>query len=236
MFHRIRSLVRPVSVSSRMSAAVSTLVLMVVAGPALADFSVPDGNNFGWTRGVTANSTYAQWESFTSPAGPNVPDAGQFIGGALPGSAPAWNVFDTSGGSFVTGGGNIYAPAAATSISVIVPGFDLGGSYTTTVLLQVRTQGTEPLASSFSIGGVQPVQTQELLRQPLGGFGGFLVDALYRFELPGNANGYTLRFDAAASSMSLDRVAVDTFASVPTPGVPALLGIGGLAASRRRRH
>ncbi|HYF13986.1 MAG TPA: hypothetical protein VD971_02810 [Phycisphaerales bacterium] len=192
------------------------VVLSVLAASALAprafgSFVAPDGTNFPWTRGSTPNSAYALWEVFTSPAGPNAPDAGVYVGGSLPAAAPSWNAYDTSGQSFVTGGGNIYSITAPTSIRVIAPNFDLGDSQTTTVLLQVRTQGTEILPSSVHIGGVAPVETVELSRQPLGGFGGFTVDTLFRWELQGNAVSYEIRFDAAESSMSLDRVAVDTF-------------------------
>lgn len=61
------------------------------AAAARADFVVPNGVNYGWSRGVSAGSAYAQWEVFTAPAGPNVPDVGVFAGGTLAPSAPAWN-------------------------------------------------------------------------------------------------------------------------------------------------
>lgn len=225
----------PFSFSS-MALSVPVLALVVTATPAMADFVVPNGSNYAWTRGVTANSAYAQWESFTSPTGPNTPDVGSFAGGTLPGSAPAWNVFDSSGGSFITSGGNIYSFSVPSNMHVVAPNFDLGASYTTTVLLQIRTQGTEFLPSSVNIGGVAPVETVELLRQPLGGFGGFLVDTLFRWEIAGNAASYEIRFDASGSSMSTDRVAVDTYTFVPAPGAAALLALGGLVAGRRRRN
>lgn len=205
------------------------------AAPALADFVVPDGSNSAWTRGVTANSAYAQWEAFTSTFGPNTPDVGAFAGGALTPGSPAWNTFDRNGFSFITGGGNIYSIAGVVAPQVDVPNFGLGAGYTTTILLQTRIQGTEIDPASVLIGGVAPAQTTELLRQPLGGPGGFLVDTLWRFELPGNASGYTVQFEALGSSMSLDRVAIDTFTVVPAPGAAALLGLGGVLAARRRR-
>lgn len=187
------------------------LAVSVLVPSVHADFVVPNGANYSWTRGSTVHSTYAQYEVFTAAAGPNAPDVGSFAGGALPAGAPSWNVYDTSGQSFVTSGGNIYSFAAPTSIHIVAPNFDLGASHTTTVLVQIRTQGNEFQVSSVNIGGAAPTETTELLRQPLGGFGGFLVDTLFRWELSGNALSYEIRFDASASSMSLDRVTVDTF-------------------------
>ncbi len=213
------------------------IVVLVASAPASADFVVPDGSNFEWTRGVTPNSTAAQWETFTSPAGPNAPAAGAFAGGTLPGAAPAWNTFDRNTFSFITGGGNIYSFAGVVAPQVDVPSFGLGSGYTTTILLQTRIQGTEINPASLLIDGVAPVQVTELFRQPLGGFGGALVDTLWRFELPGNASGYTIRFEALSSSMSLDRIAVDTFTVIPGPGTAALLVFaGGISGGRRRKR
>ena len=86
--------------------------------------------------------------------------------------------------------------------------------FDTTVLVQIRTQGNEADAGSIRLNGViEPVEITELFRETVGGpFGGALVDFLVRFEVDGNAAAYDVTFAAAASSMSLDRVAVDTFA------------------------
>jgi hypothetical protein len=211
-----------------MNRVISCVALAIVSTAARADFVAPNGSNYGWTRGSTPNSAYAQWEIFSSPAGPNTPDVGSFLGGTAAGGAPAWNVFDSSGQGIVTGSGNIYSFAAPVSIHVSVPSFGHGGAFTTTILLQVRTQGTEIQAGSVKIGGIEPAETQELLRQPAG-MGGFLVDTLYRWELPGNAAGYEVRFDGATSSMSTDRIAIDMFTAGAcyancdgNSGVPAL--------------
>lgn len=183
---------------------------------ARADFVVPDGSNLPWIRGSSSNSAYAQWEAFSSPGGPNVPDVGSYTGGVLAPGAPAWDAFDSSGQSFITSGGNIYSFSAPLNMHVVVPSFGRGVGFRTTVLLQVRTQGNEVLPSSLSIGGVAPAESRELSRESLGGMG-FLVDTLYRWDLPGNAASYEVRFDASDASMSMDRIAVDTFASPNAP-------------------
>ncbi len=211
------------------------IVAAAAVSSARADFITPDGVNYSWTRSASAGSTYAQWEAFTNAAGPNLPDVGSYVGGDLPAAAPAWDVFDSSGLSFVTSGGNIYSFSGATNIHVVVPGFDSAAASSTTLLIQIRTQGTEFDPASVNIAGVAPTETLELHRESLGGFGGALVDTLFRWELPGNALSYELRFDAAGSSMSLDRVAVDSFVNVPAPGAGALLAMGVLMAARRRR-
>lgn len=228
-------MVRSLFSFSAVAVAVPALALLGFTSSALANFVVPDGTNYAWTRGVTPNSAYAQWDVFTSTTGPNTPDVGSFAGGTFGSGAPNWNTFDRNTFSFITGGGNIYSFAGVVAPQVDVPNFGLGAGYSTTILLQTRIQGTEIDPATVLIGGVAPVQVTELLRQPLGGFGGFLVDTLWRFELPGNASGYTIQFAALGSSMSLDRVAVDTFAVVPAPGAAGLMAIGGLVASRRRR-
>lgn len=206
---------------------------LVVCSPALADFITPDGVNYGWVRGSTANSAWAQWESFSTSNGPNAPDVGSYAGGPFADGAPAWNAFDTSGFGIVTGSGNLYAPGGALQAQVDVPGFGLGAGYTTTILLQVRTQGTEVNPATVNISGVEAVEVTELYRASLGGQG-FVVDTLWRFELAGSAAGYAIVFGAFGPHMSLDRVSVDAFTQIPAPGALALLAIGGLSARRRR--
>ena len=58
-----------------------------------------------------ANTTYQEWNVFSSTGGPNAPDvANSNVNGAA-------NVVELSGGAFVTSGGNIYSPTFVTSIS-----------------------------------------------------------------------------------------------------------------------
>lgn len=213
----------------------SVLALTAISGTASADFLVPTIGSVGWDRGVSPLSAYAEWDRFTSASGPNAPDVGTYVGGSFAASAPSWNVFDREPNSFVTGGGNIYSIGAIVAPEVQVPSFGLGAGYVTTVFLQVRTQGTELDPQSVLLGGVASIQATELYRQTLGGFGGAIVDTLFRFELSGSVSGYTIQFQSLSSSMSLDRVAVDTFTTVPAPGVACMALVGLGLANRRRR-
>jgi hypothetical protein len=211
--------------SVRVSLVVAGIALAVTNSPTSAEFVVPDGSNFAWTRGVTQLSLYTEWNVFTSTAGPNSPDVGSYIGGSLPPRAPAFNAFDAdwaSSGSFITGGGNIYSIAGIISPHIEFGGFDLGSAYNTTVLMQLRTQGTEFNPATVSLNGaIAPIETTELYREPLGGFGGFIVDTLFRFEVTGNLDSYVITFDATEGSMSLDRIAIDTFTSIASAPCPA---------------
>jgi len=183
-------------------------IATAAGSPARADFFLPTL----WTRG-DARSTYQQWDVFVEADGDpaNVPDIGEMNSYSTDELVP--NVRDTTGLSFITGG-NIYSFSVATEIDVIVPNAGLGDWYHTTVILQTRTKGSEIDTSAAKIAGIKPVQILELSREPAGGpFGdSFTVDTLFRWELPGNLASYLIEFPALGSSMSLDRVAVDTLA------------------------
>jgi len=88
-------------------AALSLPAVFALVTPAVADFVIPNGGNLPWVRGVSASSTYAQWESFGSVAGPNLPGFGPTVVGGLPGGAPAFNVGATGATAVVLGSGNI---------------------------------------------------------------------------------------------------------------------------------
>ncbi|QDU57642.1 hypothetical protein [Aeoliella mucimassa] len=171
----------------------------------------PFGN---WSRS-DANSSYAAWDMFTSAeGGDNLPDVGQH-------NAAEANVVETSDPAvaFLTSSGNIYSFSAATDFDVTMPAIDLGAGASTSVVLQVVTQGSELDYSSVRLSyddgdqGITPDSTAELGRIELGGFGGELVTTLFAWDLDGvSTSSFLLEFNASAESMSLDEVILDTLA------------------------
>ncbi|RNC81105.1 MAG: hypothetical protein ED559_04710 [Phycisphaera sp.] len=228
--------------------------LLLLAANAHADFATPD--DYGWQR-FDQDSTYFEWDDFSNPLGGNTPDIGMFPN-PLPTGWSEPDVVETTGTGFITSTGNIYSFAAATEFEVSFPNYGYGSkSFDTTVLVQIRTQGNELDPESLAIGSYSPVETTELDRISLGGGGpgGFQVDTLFRFELPGNFDDYLLEFKAIGSSMSLDKLAIDTFATsalvagpfsgtktntdgtdpIPAPASATLIGLAACASTRRRR-
>lgn len=220
--------------------------LMFAAG-ARADFATPTD----WTRptddaNAQANlTTYQEWNVFTSPGGPNNPDVGEVNpnpGVSVPNASKA-NFYDTSGQSFVTGGGNIYSPTAVTLLHADVPSYGLGAGFNTFVEFQLRSLGAEAdyntVRVTYSDGTDHTVfaaSRTELARVALGGFGGDQVDSLFRFTLPYSPAQFKLEFDASGDSLSTDRAAIDTLtAPVPEPTSLGLLGMAGAALLTRRR-
>ncbi len=162
---------------------------------------------FGWDRG-DPNTTHYEWDDFTSATGDNAPDIAAVpadVAGVLP------NLLESTGGAFVTSTGNIYSINSVIEFEITVPAIVQPGG-TTDVVLQTRTQGREIDETTILASGQPPVETIELYRFQLGPddiFGGFLVDVVHRFEVD-NANPVVITFAAADTSLSLDRVSVDT--------------------------
>lgn len=230
-------------------------LVALAASPAIAAFVSPTQ----WVRSADPRSTYQEWDKFVSSAGPNSPNSPNVPVGAVVDAPPTnpngtADLIETSGTSFVTGGGNIYSFAAATDFDVTVPNYSEPSASWTTVLVQLSTLGSllDSASVRVSSGGTtyQPVESALLFSQVLGGFGGVQQDRWFEFHLPGNAASYLVEFNSVESSMSLDRVAVDTAwtsaatpLNAPNPVVPepgsvglALGGIGLLFAHRALRR
>ncbi len=179
----------------------TSLLISQLAQPAIAEFVVP---NF---RG-TQNSTYQEWRFFTSATEPNLPD----VANSNPNGDATLQ--ELTGGAFITGGGNIYSFAVATSFELLVPDYGLGGQHATSVVLQIRTLGSTVDLDSVTLNGLQAESAELLYEEPLGGFGGLLRDWKFEWnEVTGNKQLNTILFEAEESSMSLDRVSVDTLAA-----------------------
>ena len=195
---------------------VSLTASIALASPAAtAQFLVPNLTDDGWDRGITPLSTYAEWDFFDSPTGPNAPGV-QSVVGTLPEDAPEFDAFDANAptsGSFITGGGNIYTFSGINTPVVISPGFGLGYGFKTTAIVQVRTLGVEPDQETFVLNSRRrPIEIIELDRTDVGGgFGGTQLDTLVRFEFARNDLAHEVLFEAESTSLSFDKAAIDTF-------------------------
>jgi hypothetical protein len=222
----VTQLSRKVSTMRLSIALGATLWVAAIASKATAAFIVPD------FRG-SPNSTYQEWDVFTSALnGPNTPDVANIN---TNGSA---QLFQRIPGAFLTGGGNIYSFSTPVRFDVTVPDFDLGTSFFTTAVLQIRTLGTLLDLDSVTFNGIAPDSSQLLSSTPLGGFGGVLEDRLFRWNnVSGNVGLNEFAFASAQSSLSLDRLSIDTVAHpIPEPSSLALLALGAIPACGLLRH
>ncbi|MEM8757831.1 MAG: GC-type dockerin domain-anchored protein [Planctomycetota bacterium] len=182
-------------------------VMFVSAHAVGQGFVSPDA--FGWTRGDT-DSTHHEWDDFTTFSGLNEPDVASSPASILNNpTIPGLRVVEGNG--IITSTGNMYSFSGILEWEVTVPTFEATGG-TTSVVFQTRTQGNEIDPSTLFANGQAPVETTELYRFDLGGdqpFGGFIVDTLWRFEVPAS-QGVTIAFAGIASSGRLDKVSVDT--------------------------
>ena len=231
----------------------ATALLFAHASAATAAFLTPNSTApvfDEWTRGA-ANSVYAEWDVFTQAnGGVNNPDVGQS------GVTGATVVQDNAATfAIVTSGGNIYSFAGPTSFDVTVPGYGLGAGSTTRIVAQIATQGNplqpSSLQMTYSNGGSITTPPTALYDR------GLIVDGaisrnewLAVWDIAGfNPSSSVIEFASSTSSMSLDKVAVDSYtkvgnfaalpAAIPEPTSLALIGlaaIGQLVCGRRRRE
>ena len=181
------------------------VVVAVLAGAAGADFITP--GDFGWSRG-DADSTYFEWDVFSSAFGGNDPDVGQFPG-ELPDGWVTPDVVETTGSAFVTGSGNLYSPFGPINVEVTVPNYGYGAGQTT-LLLQVLTEGNELDYDNVVAMGEAPVEmtfiSRELADQ------GYIVEVLYEFAIEGNPTEIVIEIPTSDAHVSINRIAVDTLA------------------------
>jgi hypothetical protein len=198
-----------------------------------------------WTRGTTPDSHYAEWNVFNDDgAAANIqdtsPEVGSFGGGT-------YEVAETTGAAFLTSGGNIYSPSAATAFNFTVGNLGGGSSDTRDVSLLVSTVGAFDTTlnqsfTNFLLNGVAGAYTEQFNETITGGFGGNEVEALITWNDVPNASLFTLTWNAVGSSVSLDQLSIDVspaaLAAVPVPAAAYLMGTGlmALVAMARRKQ
>jgi hypothetical protein len=158
-------------------------------------------NPASWTRGA-AQSLYAEWDVFNSTT-----DTSADIGSS---NITTAQVAETTGASFLTGGGNIYnASLPSTFVVTVTPsasGPVVGDN--ATVYLQVVTIGADLSTSSVTLGGVAANSAQLISSVAQGGFGGALNTYLFSWTTIAQPQ-WQFNFAATAIHMSLDKLAID---------------------------
>lgn len=192
-----------------------------IATPAVWDVDVNPANGFGGVTGSwglsDAGSAYAEWNFFESTSD-STPDVGEF-------GLDSISVTETTGGAFLTGGGNIYSYAAATDFDVPAdPAGTADPGNTRTIVLRVATLGTPIDSASVSLDGVAPnIATRTYLEQISSGYGGEEEEWLFIWEDVLPAASYQVDFSASATSMSLDQLAF--YSSAPAGSISAEIDI-----------
>lgn len=212
--------------------ALPILAALPVHAALFSDFEVPA------FRGQP-NSESAYWDVFTVPVGApgnaanGVASGGVDLSGAI--------ITQTTPGAFLTGGGNIYSFSSANTF-ILEDEVDYAAGLGL-VVLQVNTLGTlldyESVALTYDLGsGPITVTTtrEELYNSP--GLGNDIVNK-WEWNLSGlGVNSYSIAFNATESSLSLDKVTLDTLSAVPEPQeYAAMVGVAlsGFALWRRSR-
>lgn len=187
------------------------------------------------TLGLT---TYQEWDAFTSPTGPNLPDIAEInpsgIADALDAAAPG-------SGAFITSGGNIYSFSGVIEPRAVVPGYAYPGG-TTNFLVQIESNGSDIDPADLTLNGtlvsaLDGYSYTELSRTSLGGTGGSMVEHAWMFAAPTDLSSFQLDWGWGPTSSSLGRMSVDTqVMPVPEPAsiTLALASVAGLVFARRR--
>lgn len=229
------------------------------AAPLHAAFEAP---GFRGTEGAT----YQEWDLFTDDDGapenfgdpnPIVDEEPDVANNNANGTAVVTERGDN--GAFLTGGNNIYSFSAPTAFEVTIPEADVTAPpHNVTAVVQIKALGTELDYTSVKLNGLPPVDAATLFDgTAAGGLGGADVETWYAFNVPYSAFGdgvpgveeLLLSFEAAGSSMSLDRLSVDTIIQpsgftdvtnpapgtnpIPEPGTLLLFAAGAVMVVRR---
>lgn len=210
---------------------VSVLALslgMAFSGSAFATQAVWDAAN-PW--GSETPVSYVEWNIFNS-TNDTTPDVAISAGTTA-------SVNETTGGGFLTGGGNIYSFSGATAFTATLSGASSG---LFDVYLRIGTLGT--LASSTaSLNGISATSILQFNEDQGTVMGGATAEQerYWKWSNVSAASLYTFNFTSTSSSMSLDQVAlaavaVPTVTPVPEPEAYSLMALGlGLMAFVSRR-
>lgn len=210
--------------------AVVGLAGVSLASPAFA-VTFPAPSFFG-----QANTTFQQWEGFSSATAPNAATAVTNTAGTptyRDSSAPA-------SGGFLIGTpplARIYSFSGVITPEITVPTPTLADGVTD-IVLQTQTFGTLLDAASFyalADAGTPVLATDVELVVTGSGSGAVNTYTVTWDDLP-SATGYTLSYAAAGSSSSQVGARVDTFTSVSVPEPTALAGLALIGAGLLRRR
>ncbi len=229
--------------SARMKLSVCILTAAGVLATSLSACASTNALVIPFFRGQTGAESGA-WDHFTVATDNGIGNAPEYAGGANA------HLIQLQGNATLSGSSNIYNQDH-------VSRFELRDASTEDVGLvafSVRTLGNEldygSVKLSFDLGaGLQTIvaprfEVDRLLLGPPGAGGGAAVTSYYGWDLSGfGVKNFTIKFDSADISVSLDSASIDTLSAartllVPEPSTWAMLGVGtALVAARgwRRR-
>ncbi|MEM9789632.1 MAG: PEP-CTERM sorting domain-containing protein [Planctomycetota bacterium] len=174
-------------------------------------------NNPSWTRPMSLGeatadgTTYQEWNTFSSPSGPNEPDVEEPVN---PNGVA--NLFDSAApgsGAFIASSGNIYSFSGVIEPEATVPTTQA----TTEFLVQLRTQGSQIDVNDLTVNGeaatgLPGYSYTELERvDSESPFGGAVIDHAWTF-IADPASLYTLEWGWGVTSASVDMLIIDTLA------------------------